>query len=148
MPKFAVYEATEVVISAPIPITDGLAEDNFLRVIFPERFATIVGCDSRILRYAKLNQLAQVELRLKGFSPHNQELSAMHIADVTRNDGSGVGGFLVRDETGVSTFSAARSWVTKLPDLQFGEQREDVLWTFACIYIPEGCIIGGNGTPL
>lgn len=148
MPKFAVYDSEHVTILAPIPITDGLAVENFVRVEFPDRYGHLTGIDRRVLRYTKLGQIARVTLKLLGYSPHNQELSEMHRVDITRGDGSGVGGFLIKDEAGASLFTAHRSWIVGLPPLEFGERREDVTWRFDCVYTPEGCIIGGNGTPL
>lgn len=146
-PRFAVYSASDVVIVAPIPLSEGLAEDTFLKITYPERFGDTRGVDGSVCRHSIKNHMADVEVTLKGFSVHNVELSAIHIIDIAAGNGAGIGAFSVLDPNGTSVFAGSRSWIAQPPELGFGEQRPDVTWKFRVMYIPALCIIGGNNTP-
>lgn len=147
MSRFTVYQADQVVITAPIPITDGLAVENFLKITFPDRYGDDRGADGLVTRYTINDRRADVELTLKGASLHNLELSALHIADVLAGNGAGIGPLSFNDPNGTTVFLAARSWIAKVPDLSFGEQRPDCVWKFRCMYDPVKCLIGGNNEP-
>lgn len=146
-PRFAVYTASDVVIVSPIPLSEGLAEDTFLKITYPERYGDTRGVDGSVCRHSIKNHMADVEVTLKGFSVHNLELSAIHIADLVAGNGGGIGAFGVLDPNGTSVFTATRSWIAQAPELSFGEQRADVTWKFRCMYVPALCFIGGNNTP-
>lgn len=143
--RLGVYDARNVVlIAAAIPIKDGLA-DEFVTVEADEdAFTEETSPDGAVLRAATGNTLYTVTVKLKGYSEHNAQLSALHALDVNSLNGAGVGLFLLKDNNGSTLMSSNKCWIKKAPPKTFGKTLPDCEWVFKVVGSPTQMLVGGN----
>lgn len=145
MGDFAVYDSSNVtLLVSDIPIKQGLA-DPFIKISWEgDAFDDDVGADGSVCRFATHETRFTAELTLKAWSEHNAVLSALHAIDTATPGGSGVGGFLLKDNNGSTVMAAAQCWIQAPPDPEFGKNRPDVTWKFRGRATRSTMIIGGN----
>ena len=140
-----VYDSNAVdLIAVAIPINDGRAE-NFVSVRpLSPAFETEVGADGEVTRYATHDNRCTVMVRLKRSSSHNSQLAAIHAADRSSTGGAGLGGFLLKDNTGATLIASDKCWIKQLPEWEMGKAVGDVEWEFEMVLQPEAAFPGGN----
>jgi hypothetical protein len=142
-----VYDANQVAVSFfGIPIDSGYADGEFLTIIQNENdWVEVVGTDGTVAVCATNNRTAKIQLKLLQVSPGNDALSAIRTLQVSTQNGTGFGPFLVKDLLGTSMYSALHCWVAKPPDVGFDRAAKDRVWT---IGVSDLVRIDGGNTPV
>jgi hypothetical protein len=145
MAAFKVYEANAVdVVMIGIPITDGKG-DPFVKIApRGDAYEDDMGVDGEVCRYGTNEYRYDIEVTLKGFSSHNEQLAAILAADRESTSGFGVGVLLVKDNNGAAIFAADKLWCKGLPEQSFGKNKPDVTWKFTAVAKNFAMIVGGN----
>lgn len=125
-----VYNPDQVqVVIANIPVTEGLADGEFLRIEYDEDAFTLqVGTDGDATRSRSNNRAATITLTLMQSSPVNDALSALHNLDLNSPGGAGIGAFLCKDGSGRSMFAAEKCWIQKMPAAVYGREAGPREW--------------------
>ncbi len=136
------YDANEVaLIMAGSPIS-GLADGTFVTVAQNEdSFSLVIGSDGEGARSKNNNESAIVTFTLLQTSESNAVLAALHNLDIASANGDGIGPLLVKDNSGVSLYTAEKAWIRKPPDAEFGREvgsREWVIETHKLINLTAG----------
>lgn len=142
--RVAPYDINAVEFSiGGIPIKDGLVSCE----IAPEgpAFASEIGADGLVCRYATNERRHNITLTLKGSSNENEKLSVLHGADVSATNGLGIVPVLLRDGNGTTLIATDSAWITQLPSKSFGASAGDCAWNIQCVLsAPLKAVIGGN----
>jgi len=128
------YDAAEVTISlAGQPLDSGLTDGEFLGIeAASEDWQTKVGADGSVVRYKTNDRRATITLTLMQTSSGNDLLSQLREADLTANNGAGVGAFIARDLGGRTVARAQAAWVKKAPKISRGKEAGEVAWELEC----------------
>jgi hypothetical protein len=145
MSGFKVYDSRAVsLVLIGLPITDGLG-DPFIKVTpRGDAFEDDSGVDGEVCRYPTNECRYDVELTLKGYSSHNQQLAALLAEDRISTAGAGVGVFLLKDENGATLHAGDKCWLTAAAPQEFGKNKPDVTWKLTVVMKPFATIVGGN----
>jgi len=124
------YDPSEVaLIFAGFPIS-GFADGTFVSVDQNEdSFNLVVGTDGEGARAKSNNRSATITFTLLQTSASNAFLAAQHNIDIRSPNGDGIGSLLVQDNSGLSLYSADKSWVRKPPVAEFGREVGSREWT-------------------
>jgi len=126
-----IYDSDRVMfVFAGIPITGGYTDGDFISITVPDAFTMKVGTSGEVSRSKTRNRTATIELHLMSTSPFNAVLSGIHNADLETSGGAGVGEFNVTDLNGTSTHVAGNAWIVKAPDVTYGAEAVELVWTF------------------
>jgi hypothetical protein len=119
-----VYDPAKVIVTIADRIVSGFADGDFLSVVMDDDIYTkIKGADGEVSRTRNASQSGVIELTLMASSPSNGDLSGLIGAPDTFTIG-------VTDLSGNTVVLAHRCWVKKAPDLAFGKEIGDTVWTF------------------
>lgn len=140
-----VYDSNAVdCIAVTIPITDGKA-DNFVSIApTGPAFETMIGADGEVTRFATHETRVKIKIRLKRSSSHNEQLAAIHAADRASTGGAGLGGFLLKDNTGSTVIATDKAWIESLPEWEMGKGVGDVEWPLEGVLPASQALPGGN----
>ena len=140
-----VYDSNAVdCIAVTVPITEGKA-DNFVTVSpTGPAFETAIGADGQVTRFATHEERVKIKIRLKRSSVHNSQLAAIHAADRASAGGAGLGGFLLKDNTGATIIATDKAWIESLPEWEMGKGVGDVEWPLEGVLAPAAALPGGN----
>ena len=129
-----VYDANQVAVSFfGIPIDSGYDEDEFLTIVQNEDdFSEIVGADGSAIICATNNRTATIQLKLLQSSSGNDKLSAIRLIQISQQNGTGMGPFLVKDMLGTSIFTALHTYIKKPPDVAYARAGKARVWTMGC----------------
>lgn len=138
-----IYDSNRVQVSfAGVPV-QGYADGEFLTITREaDAFTSVVSTDGEVSRSKSNDRRATIEIKLMSTSPTNDLLSAILSGDINANGGAGVGAFLVVDLSGASLYSAGNAWITKGPDVSYGREATERVWTLQCDKLYE--FTGGN----
>lgn len=144
MSEFHIYDPNEVsILAANIPIEGGFADGTFVEVVFTsDAFVTVVGADGDVTRSKTNDRRARVTITLMQSSNSNQLLSALSNLDQNKSNGAGVGALLIKDNQGLSLYTAEHSWIAKHPDAAFDKTAGPRAWVFECAALV--AFTGGN----
>lgn len=144
--RIAVYDALNVTaVFMGIPLSDGLADDAFIKIVSPEVFAAIGGVDGLVMMYRKAGcTIYGVEVKLKGASLHHAEFAALHAADYTSVSGAGIAPAVVKDNNGTQKFAAIGCRIIQAPEHGYGESKPDGTWRMIAVADPRSALPGGN----
>lgn len=123
------YDPNQVIVSfMGVPLV-GFAEGSIVSIKRDgDLFTKVKGADGGIDRVNNNNFAFEVTVSLKQVSPSNEVLSLAASADQLSNAGTGI--LLVKDNNGMTLFTAAQAWVKKDPDVAFTDKLETREWTF------------------
>ena len=146
MSRLAIYESEAVtVVFGGLTLGEGRAEDFFsIEPAGPAYVAEGPGADGHVAFCGTNNNLYNITLSFKGTSEEHARLSAIHIADRTQTNGSGVAPFFVKDANGSTIIATDRARIVAMPTQTFGVTKGDVDWEFLAIIEPGGFVLGGN----
>lgn len=120
------YDPAKVIVTIGQNIVTGFSDNDFIRVTFDEdRYRKVTGADGEVTRVRNASQAGVVEITLLSSAPSNSELSAL----INNPDAVTIG---INDLSGESVMLASRCWVKKPPDMVFGKEITDRVWTFDC----------------
>src|SRR5690606_34324585 len=137
MSRTTYYDSDNVtLIVAGIPIEDGRAEEFVTVEPEEDAFADEPSADGHVVRYATHNRRYKVSVKLKRSSMHNQQLHALHTADVLAPNGAGVGVFTLKDGNGATLMASDQCWIVKAPPVTFGKAVGDVEWLIRVVASP------------
>lgn len=141
-----VYDCDNVsVVVCDIPITEGLGEDEFLKITpVGPAFGSTIGANGEVCRHATHERRYKVELTLLASSIHNAQLSALHAVDSGTPGGSGVGAFLAKDNNGASLHAGGQGWIEEAPEVVYMKAIGQRVWKFEVVADPQTMISGGN----
>lgn len=123
----ATYDPTQFGIIFGASILGGFSDGSFLTVQRNEEsFSIRTGVDGTTARAKNANKSARITLTLMATSESNDVLAAAAQADELTS--SGVQSFLMRDNNGTTLVTAARCWVTKPADIEYGREVGDRQW--------------------
>lgn len=139
-----VYSAAEVTVNfSGIPIDAGRGDDEFAGITKAEdSFTYKAGVDGEGTRSENKNSYHIVTITLMRTSKSNAVLCAIHNGDIAVPGGAGIAPILIRDRQGLSVFTAAEAWITKLPDNVYSKEANTIAWVFG-VHAPLN-FIGGN----
>lgn len=114
-------------------INSGIAPDTFLTVSRDEdAFAKTVGADGTVARTRNANKSGSIELTLMQNSEIHKKLMILAAADEA-SKGEVIGAFAVKDPsdvTGTWLMVAAKCWIKKVPDMEYGKEYGTRTWLF------------------
>lgn len=139
-----VYDIKEVKLNlGGIPISKGLVSCEVAPM--GVAFDSEISADGMVVRHATHETRSKVNLILKGASPENQKLSAIHAADVAIGNGAGVLVFKLEDKQGASIALSDSCWIDAMPNATYASARGDVTWVMTAVFdVPLSFVVGGN----
>jgi hypothetical protein len=125
---FTVYDSDSVVlIICAVPITDGRAESEFVKIKpVKDAYTVKTGADGAVTRSATNSKVYDWSVKLLKSSPHNAQLAALHAIDRSDKNGAGVGVFLL--ETGSIAILGQHCWIKVAPEYSLGSECDEVTW--------------------
>lgn len=142
--RLAIYDVNNTsLIAMGIPIEDGKG-DPYVEFEFPDDFEYDEGADGLVVRCRNTTGLVSVKLNLKQSSTHHAELSLLRGVDMKEGNGAGVAPFLYKDNNGLTTIPASRSWIHKLPSWQVAKVTAQVTWDLRILVDPSLVVLGGH----
>lgn len=127
-----------------IPVTEGRGK-VFAKISKEEDdFGTTVGADGTVVRWKVNNPLWNLEITLLNASKHQQQFSAIRIADLRSTSGAGLGVLLLEDTNGATLVSSPHCWIKKPADREIGQESGESTWEFQFEEVPGAVILGGN----
>lgn len=138
-----IYDANRVQVSfAGIPV-QGFSDGEFLTINkASDAFTSVVGTDGEVARSKTNDRRATIEIKLLQTSLTNDLFAAVHKTDLESNGGAGVGSLLVTDLNGRSLYAAGNCWISRAPDVAYGREAGERVWTLECDELQE--FTGGN----
>ena len=121
------YDAKDVQTVFANSIMQGLAEDTYLNVTYPDAVEKTVGVGGEVARSQTNDKTVEVELTVLQTSSYNDILSAQHRVD--QLTGNGVTPFAVRDRNGTTLVQTDTAWVRKFSDIEYGKGIKARVWT-------------------
>jgi hypothetical protein len=126
-----------------VPIKTGLV--SFAIEPVGDRFDDEASADGDVCRWDTGETRHNGTLILKGYSPENEKLSAIHQADVESNNGAGIFVLSFTDEQGATVVLTDEAYIKALPGATYGAKREDTTWKIRVnLTSPQSFVIGGN----
>jgi len=121
------YNPSDIlVVIAGIPIT-GYVEGTFVSIAREnDSYTRGTGADGGHWRAKSNDKSAIITLTLLQTSLSNAELSALSKLDEA--DGAGVGPLLIKDNGGLSLYTAESCWIAKPADVEFAREVTDREW--------------------
>lgn len=107
------------VIVAAIPVdAAAYADGEFIKVERDtDKFTDVAGTGGGVARAKQHDDRATVTLTLLQTDPMNAVLSTLANLDANTDGGQGVGPFALNDRGGLSKYAAAKSWISRMPDV-------------------------------
>jgi len=129
-----IYDLDQVTLSfAGIPLTGGFGEGGSIKITKDENlFDKKIGRSGNVVRYKNNNRMAEIEITLVQTSAINSRLNAIAQIDMRAPNGAGVGPFMCQDRTNGDTYFAESAWIQSPPEVEFGQEVTDRVWTIAC----------------
>lgn len=129
--SFASYDPKQVqVIVDGNPIT-GYADGTFVEVEFDEQqWNKVTGADGLTSRSKTNNYGGAITITLLATANGNDILSALWQKD--RRANTGVFNALIKDATGRTVWSSAKSWIQQMPTQGFSKDTEERAWIIDC----------------
>jgi hypothetical protein len=123
------YAAEKVVITVGPVIVTGFTDGDFVTVKYDEdRYTHKAGADGEVGRAKTASRAGTVEITLSATSLANDELSTLfNLAQVGGIDPPIPVG--VADLSGRSLAGAAKAWIKTAPDMTFGKDVGERVWT-------------------
>lgn len=118
------YDPAKVIVTIGQAIISGFSDGEFIKVAFDEdRYFKRIGADGEATRVRNASQAGSIELTLMSSAPSNTDLSAL----INSREPLTIG---INDLSGSSVVLAQRCWIKTPPDLSFGKDIGDRVWTF------------------
>jgi len=109
----------------------GYADGSFITVkMKTPMFQSTVGTDGEVSRARSNDRRADIELKLMQTSDSNDLFSALAAIEQNRQNGAGVGAFLLKDRNGRTELSAAECWLVQEPDIDLDRTPKERVWKF------------------
>ena len=109
----------------------GYADGSFITVkMVTPMFQSAVGTDGEVTRSRSNDRRADIELKLMSTSDSNDLFSALAAREANRQNGAGVGSFLLKDRNGRTELSASECWLVKEPDIDLDRTPKERVWLF------------------
>ena len=123
------YDADQVnIVFYGIPIA-GTADGKFLGVEYnDDAFKLTVGTNGDACRSKTNNRSAKITLTLGQWDSVNAALSALYFLDLNSPNGNGIGPLLIKDNSGLSMYFAAKAWITKGAAAEFDREPKTREW--------------------
>jgi hypothetical protein len=123
------YDSEKVIITfGGVPI-GGYAEGTFVSVkASSDRYTKKVGADGAIVRSRKHDGTHGVDLTLQKTSPSNTYLTTVVNMDKLAN--MGMMPLSITDLSGGSLHFWPQAWISKDPDVDYGDEAANIAWHF------------------
>lgn len=132
MPALQPYDSNEVSVTlGGRAIDGGRAAGKFVSTAFEsEVFKTTPTADGPVVRSKINNESATIKLTVLQTSPAHALLTELHAAARASRNGDDIMAFEIRDLNGGGLKeSAARCWIEKAPDNDYGAEAGEREWT-------------------
>lgn len=140
---FSAQQGTLIV--GALELKEGLAPGGFLTLKPAVQFSSSRDVRGNVCRVRVNNPITPIEVKLMNWSPHNEQLSALHAADTLSDKGVGLGVFTWLDTGGATKIASTACWIVQAPDdWTVGEEAFEVTWKLEAVLPPEARIFGGN----
>jgi hypothetical protein len=138
---FATYDFKQVnLIVGGVPIS-GFADGSSITIEFDEQqFTKTTGSDGLTTRSKTNNYAGNVTCTLQQTARSNDVLSALWVADRTRN--AGAVPLLIKDNSGRTLWAAQFAWVQQMPSQDFAKESGERAWVLDCSELTG--LAGGN----
>ena len=134
------YAAEKVIVTVGGVIVNGWTDGDFLTVKYDEdRYTHKAGADGEVGRAKTASRAGTIEMTLSATSTANDELSLLfNLANIGGIDPPIPVG--IADLSGRSFAGAAKAWIKTAPDMTFGKEVGERVWTLqaAGLYINYG----------
>lgn len=121
------YDPSQVAIILGGFAMTGFADGSFVTVARnADAFALHIGTDGEGTRAKSSNKSGRITLTLSQSSDSNSILSGLATADELSNNG--IFPVLIKDNSGLSLYSAETAWIVKVPDSEFGRELGSREW--------------------
>lgn len=119
-----------VLVAGAIPIA-GMAEGTFVSITKEDApFTTKTTADGVVSRNYTNSQVYNITLTLHQASSSNDVLTKLWLIDEATQRGKF--SILIKDPLGSSLFHSNVGWVSKTPQLEFGDKISNREWTITC----------------
>lgn len=137
------YKGDQVFVTVGPVLISGFSDGDAITVKRAEGLYTSkVGIDGGVARVRNANKSGSIEIKLLQTSKVNNELSDLFYVDNFNEDGSPVLPISVTDGNGRTLCSAGHAWLKSVPDVTFGKELTDRMWSFECADLK--IYVGGN----
>lgn len=143
MAGLAHYSPEDVIVllAGTISIT-GMAEGTFINIVKEDSpFTTKTTADGVVSRNYTNSQVYNITLTLHSASSSNDVLTKLWLIDEATQRGKF--SLLIKDPLGTSLLHSNVCWVSKTPQLDFGDKISNRDWTLTCTQA--NINYGGNG---
>jgi len=125
------YNPKDIVFSFGTVLVSGFSEGSMVNFEPDEdSFTKVVGADGQVTRSLNANASGRFTCTLKGSSPSNGLLSALH--NVDRKNGGGVKPILLKDNNGQTLIASGKAWIVRQPAVDMAKEVTDREWMFDC----------------
>jgi len=123
------YDASQVnTVFAGIPIA-GTPDGKFLEIDYnDDAFKLTVGTNGDACRSKSNNRSAKIDITLGQWDQVNLALSALFNLDINSPNGDGIGPLMVKDNSGLSMYFAAKCWIKKPANVTFDREAKERTW--------------------
>lgn len=144
MGEFHVYDPNQIaIVVCGIPIEGGYADGAFVEIEQDsDDFVDVVGTDGDVTRSKTNDRRGTCTLSLMSSSNSNLLLSVLNNLDRSKDNGAGVGPFLVTDLQGTTLFEGEKSWIAKPPNAGFDKTATTRAWKIRIAHLVR--VDGGN----
>lgn len=123
------YDPKKVIITFGGTPLMGFGDGTFIKVTSSsDAWTKKVGADGEVVRSRSNDDTSGVEVTLLQTSTSNTVLST--IVDLDLRFGTGALPLSITDLNGNAIFFWASAWCTKRPDVEYGKEASDVVWSF------------------
>jgi hypothetical protein len=142
MSELAHYSPEDVIVLvAGVVSIGGMAEGTFVSISKEDApFTTKTTSDGVVSRNYKNSPVYNVTLTLHSASSSNDVLTKLWLIDEATQRGKFP--LLIKDPLGTSLFYSEAGWVSKTPQLDFGDKISNREWTITCTQVDIN--YGGN----
>ncbi len=136
------YDPASISIVLGSVLMSGFADGTFVKVTMnDDAWKLHVGADGQGSRAKSANRSATIEVTLAQTSPINNFLADLAAVD-DATPGGAPSALFIKDFNGTTVLRAESAWVKKLPDVEFGKEVGDRVWTIETDRLVS--FVGGN----
>jgi hypothetical protein len=123
-----IYDPKKVTVVIGGHVLSGFADDEFIRVTFPDAGSKVVGADGEVTFNRSADETAELTIRLKQSSPSNDVLSTL--VRVSRATNIPISPVLIKGN-GSTLVASPHAWLIGKPEVVLGKEVKDYEWRFA-----------------
>lgn len=135
------YDPQAIVVTFGPVLIRGYASGTFVKASQEtDAFSDIVGNQGDVVRVRSRDNRGNVEITILASSVTNDQLSAIHLED--KEFGVLAKPLLIKDLKGTTLISAKDCYITKFPEVEYGDDGGNRTWMIRCASLNQ--YVGGK----